>query len=110
MSASDTNEPYQIPDTLWEQIEPLLPPELPKLRGGRPRMDNRRAMEAILYVSRTGCKWKALPRGLGAPSTVHGRFQEWRRAGVFQRMWRDGILTYEELRELFWHGRRWIKQ
>jgi len=39
----------QIPDALWEQIEPLLPPELPKPRGGRPRMDNRKAMEAIFY-------------------------------------------------------------
>ena len=86
MADNDANEVYRIPDALWKQIKPLLPPELPKLRGGRPRMDNRKAMEAILYVLRTGCKWKALPRSLGAPSTVHNRFQEWRKAGVFQRI------------------------
>jgi putative transposase len=102
---ADMDESYRIPDTVWEQIEPLLPPELPRLRGGRPRMDNRKAMEAIFYVFRTGRKWKALPRGLGASSTVYRRFQEWRKSGLFQRMWRAGILTYDELEEMFWHGR-----
>ena len=107
MAERDVDRTYRIPDELWEQIKPLLPPELPKPRGGRPRMDDRRAMEAILYVFRTGCKWKALPRSLGAPSTIHDRFQEWRRAGLFERMWKAGLLEYAELRALFWHGKRW---
>jgi len=49
-------------------------------------MPDRQAMDAIFYVLRTGCQWKALPRGLGAASTVHDRFQEWCKAGVFERM------------------------
>lgn len=98
------DELYKIPDTVWEQIEPLLPPELPNPRGGRPRMDNRRAMEAILYVFRTGCKWSALPRSMGASSTVYRRFQEWRKSGLFQRMWRRDLLTYEELEAMTWYG------
>jgi len=95
----------RIPDALWEKIEPLLPPELPKPRTGRPRMDNRKAMEAIFYVLRTKCAWKALPRSLGAKSTVHDRFLEWLKAGVFQRMWQAGVLTYDELRTLVWRGK-----
>lgn len=98
---------YQIPNALWEQIEPLLLPELPKPKGGRPRMDDRKAMEAILYALRNGLKWKTIPRNLGAPSTVYKRFHEWRKIGVFQRMWATGILTYDELRTLMWHGRQW---
>src|SRR6266480_1355491 len=47
-----------------------------------PRMDDRQALDAIFYVLRTGCQWKALPRSLGAGSTVHDRFQEWQQAGV----------------------------
>jgi len=43
-----------------------------------PRMNDRKAMSAIFYVLRTGCQWNALPRSLGASSTVHDRFQEWR--------------------------------
>lgn len=102
---TDRDKGCRISDALWEQVEPLLPPELPKNKGGRPRMDNRKAMEAIFYVSRTGCAWKALPRCMGAKSTVHSRFQEWRRAGVFQRMWKAGLLSYEELETMLWHGK-----
>jgi len=59
-------------------------------------------MTAIFYVLRTGCQGKALPRSLGAPSTVHDRFQKWRAAGVFQKLWRMGVLTYDELKGLDW--------
>jgi len=109
MANNDVNAVHRIPDALWEKVEPLLPPELPRNRGGRPRMDNRKAMEAILYLLRTGCKWQAIPRSMGAGSTVHRRFQEWRKAGVFQRMWRAGLLTYDDLRALIWHGKRRIE-
>lgn len=77
---------FQIPDELWERIENLLPPPKAKKKPGRPRMDDRQAMTAICYGLRTGCQWKALPRRLGAPRTVHDRFQEWREAGVFERL------------------------
>jgi len=59
-------------------------------------------MTAIFYVLRTGCQWKALPRSLGAPSTVHDRFQEWREAGVFEKLWRAGVLEYDEKIGLDW--------
>lgn len=106
MVDKDTYGSYRIPDALWEQIEPLLPPEIPKSKGGRPRMDNRKAMEAVLYLLHNDFGWKAVPRSLGAPSTVRKRFQEWQKYGVFQRMWRADILTYDELRTLVWHGKR----
>ena len=47
---TDVNKSYKIPDALWAEIEPLLPPEKPKPKGGRPRMDNRQAMDAIFYT------------------------------------------------------------
>ena len=59
-------------------------------------MDDRKAMSAIFYVLRTGCQWNALPRSLGASSTVHDRFQEWRKAGVFKQMWIDGLAMYDK--------------
>ena len=106
MTCNNTNGLYLISDALWEQIEPLLPPELPRSRGGHPRMDNRKAMEAILYVLRRDFQWNQLPRNMGAVTTVRNRFLEWRKTGVFQRMWRVGLLTYDELRTSFWHGRK----
>jgi len=106
MTRKNINGWRLISDALWEQIEPLLPPELPRPRGGRPQMDSRRAMEAMLYVLRTDFKWNQLPRSMGAVTTVRNRFLEWRKAGVFQRMWRAGLLTYDELRASFWYGRK----
>ena len=96
---------YQVPDELWRRMHSLLPPPPKKKnedRPGRPRTDDRKAMNAIFYVLRTGCHWKALPRSLGAPSTVHDRFQEWRRAGVFERVWREGLLEYDAKKGIDW--------
>jgi putative transposase len=95
---------YQVPDRLWDRMGRLLPPPKPKKKSGRPRMDDRQAMNAILYVLRTGCQWKMLPRSLGAPSTVHDRFQKWRDAGVFQRLWKQGLTEYDAKKGLNW---RW---
>ena len=96
---------YQIRDELWKRIQVLIPPPPPrknKDRPGRPRMDNWKAMNAIFYVARTGCQWKALPRSLGAPSTVHDRFQEWREAYVFENMWKEGLLEYDAMKGIDW--------
>jgi putative transposase len=110
MAKGGVNEAYRIPDEIWKQIEPLMPPELPESQGGRPQMDSRKAMEAILRSLRTERNQGSLPRDLGLSSTVHSRFEEWRDAGVFQRMWKVGLLEYDELRVLFWHGRWHMKR
>lgn len=59
-------------------------------------------MDAIYYVLRTGRQWKALPRSLGATSTVHDRFQEWCQAGVFKPLWRARLLVYDQQVGLEW--------
>lgn len=100
--ANAPKQRFSIPDELWERIQPLLPVERPKPKGGRPRMEDRRAMTAIFYVLRTGIQWKALPREMGAASTVHDRFQDWREQGVFQRMWEAGLQAYDEAKGIEW--------
>jgi putative transposase len=65
-------------------------------------MDDRRALEAIIYVLRTGIQWNALPRELGASSTVHDRFQEWEQASLFKALWQAGLQTYNELAGIQW--------
>ncbi|NJD78568.1 MAG: transposase [Candidatus Methanoperedens sp.] len=88
---TDVGDNYQIPDKLWKSIEPLLLPLKPKKKSGRPRQNDRKIMTAIFYTFRTGCQWKALPRSLGASSTVHDRFQEWREAGLFEKTWNSPL-------------------
>ena len=65
-------------------------------------MNKRRAMTAIFHVLRTGCQWKALPRTLGAPSAVYGRFREWAQAGVFSTIWQKGLCEYDLKKGLDW--------
>lgn len=63
---------YQLPEALWERIVRVLPPPTPKKKDGRPRMDERQAMTAMVSVWRTGCPWKALPHGLPLGVAVDG--------------------------------------
>ena len=94
-SMSPVDDAWRIPDSLWERILPLLPPERPHPKGGRRYIPARQCMDGIFYVMRTGCQWKALPKGFAASSTVHLRFQQWRADGVFERLWREGLIEYD---------------
>jgi putative transposase len=95
-------EGFALSDEFWAEVEKVLPAPKPKKRAGRPRMDDRRAMTAIVYILRTGMQWKALPRSLGAASTVHDRFQEWQEAGAFMALWRAGLEAYDEKQGIDW--------
>ena len=91
MNFTEIAPDYRLPDAVWERVKVAIPHEPPKPKGGRPRMEDRKALDAIFYVFRTGCEWKALPRSLGASSTVHDRFQTWVEQGVFLLMWELGL-------------------
>ena len=79
-----------VPDELWERVAPLLP--VPKKKQfGRPRADDRAALEAILFVLKSGIPWEMLPTkqfGLSG-MTAWRRLEEWTRAGVFERLQRQ---------------------
>jgi putative transposase len=95
-------KPWTVSDEFWERVEPLVPEAPSHAKGGRPRMPDRKAFEAMVYVLRTGIQWNALPREMGASSTVHERFQEWERLGFFEEVWRAGLAEYEELEGIEW--------
>ena len=94
--ADNRDRTYQISDELWKQIEPLLPPKPPDPKSGNPYMDKREAMETILYMLRT----RGDLMDIEMESPLHEYLKEWRRTGVFDRMWQVGILTYNELETL----------
>src|SRR5215217_8163975 len=77
-----------VPDDLWEAIEPLLPKERPKPKGGRPRVPDRAALGGIIFVLRTGTPWRLLPQelGCGSGSTCWRRLRDWQQAGVWERL------------------------
>ena len=78
--------PSDLTDDEWELLAPLIPAAKP---GGRPRQtDMRAAMNAILYLLRTGCPWRYLPRdGFPPRSTVYNIFRNFQRDGVWQAIW-----------------------
>ena len=79
-----------LPDELWEVIAPLLPPERPKPKGGRPPVSQRAALTGILFVLRSGIPWEMLPQelGCGCGMTCWRRLQEWQAAGVWEKVHR----------------------
>ncbi len=93
---------WRIPDDLWAELEPLLPPEKPPGTPGRPVVPFRHVIDGILYVLRTGCQWKALPREYGSGSTCHRRFQTWVQTGIFEKLWTVVLLRYDEVRGIQW--------
>jgi putative transposase len=95
---------WRIPDWLWQRLEPLIPPwPAHPLGCCRSRVPDRIVMNAILMVLRTGMQWNALDAtGICNSKTAHRRFQEWRAAGVFHEIWREGLLEYDEQIGIDW--------
>ena len=103
-AAARVRRSWRTPDALWAEIAPLLPPRKSHPLGcHNPRVDDRRAMDAIFFRLRTGCQWNALSAtGLCSSSSAHRRFQEWRAAGVFRELWRRGLTEYDALQGIDW--------
>lgn len=104
---------WEVTDAFWERVEPLIPQRAPspgkgyvrKPGAGRPPKPPRLVFEAIVYVLRTGCQWKALPKErFGSASAVHKRFLQWEKAGLFEALWQAGLAEYDEMEGIAW---RW---
>jgi putative transposase len=95
---------WRIPDWLWARIAPLIPlPPVHPLGCCCSRVPDRVVMNAILMVLGTGMQWNALDAtGICNSKTAHRRFQEWRAAGVFHEIWRQGLLAYDEQVGIDW--------
>ena len=79
-----------LPDALWHEIKPLLPPHRKHPKGGHPWRDDRNCLRGIIFVLRTGMAWNQLPAELGCGSgvTCWRRFRDWTRSGVWPRLHR----------------------
>jgi transposase len=76
-----------VSDELWAVVAPLLPPPRPRLKGGRPSVDNRAALTGILFVLQSGIPWAMLPQemGCGCGMTCWRRLRDWQEARVWAR-------------------------
>src|ERR687893_689594 len=93
-----------VTDELWAVVEPLLPPQSPKPKGGRPRVPDRAAFTGILFVLKTGIPWEMLPQemGCGSGMTCWRRLREWHEAGVWQRLHQTLLVKLNEADRIDW--------
>lgn len=73
---------YELTDFEWKAIEP----HLPNKPRGVPRVDDRRVLNGIFWVLRSGAPWSEMPERYGPRTTVYNRFNRWRKAGVWDRL------------------------
>ncbi len=62
----------------------------------------RKVIDGIMFVLRTGCQWKMLPKEYGSGSTCHRRFQEWMQLGIFEKLWTRLLKIYDLKRGIKW--------
>lgn len=93
-----------LEDTLWDEIEPLLPVEPPKPRGGRPRVSDRAALTGILFVLQTGLPWEMLPQEMkcGSGMTCWRRLKAWHEAGVWEALHLRLLCKLHQSEQLDW--------
>lgn len=99
-------EPYdfrpQLTDEQWALIADLFRDPAPDPRGGRPRADARRCIEGILWVLRSGSRWKDLPRSFPAYVTCWRRFVAWSGEGIWDRAWRRLVHLLDKQGKVAW--------
>src|SRR5215213_8451101 len=93
-----------VTDELCTVVEPLLPEEPPKPKGGRPRIDDCAALTGILFVLKSGIPWEMLPQemGCGSGMTCWRRLKEWHEAGVWAELHRVLLDRLGKADEIDW--------
>src|SRR5918997_1872227 len=91
-----------LTNTQWEAIRVHLPQAKASARGGRPRVEDRRCFEGILWILWTGAQWSELPRQYGSPSTCWRRLKSWEETGVLLKLWRAFLAQLNDRQKLRW--------
>ena len=97
--------PWDVPDRLWELIEPLLPVKTRRFRyPGRKRLGDRETLSGVLFVLYTGIAWRYLPLelGFGSGATRRRRLDEWQAAGVWDELHELLLARLQQAGEIEW--------
>jgi putative transposase len=93
---------WELPDELWERIEPILERRYPPAPTGRPRAGLRLVLDAVIHRMRSGCQWNQMPERFGPSSTVHAWFQRLAADGALREVWAAVASEREELGAVLW--------
>ncbi len=100
--ASRTEPGWQLTDKQWVLIADLFIEPEPSPAGGRPRVPPRPCLEGILWVLRSGARWKDLPKTFPSFPTCWRRLREWTESGVLQVAWARVLRELDGLGHLNW--------
>ncbi|HLJ93784.1 MAG TPA: transposase [Gemmataceae bacterium] len=89
-----------LSDEQWQRIAPYLPQHPPSPKGGRPRANDRECLEGILWLLRSGARWRDIPVDLPSPSTCWRRLQEWAAQTVLEDLQAALVGELEQLGKL----------
>jgi transposase len=92
----------RLTDAQWAKIAPHLPRNAQSPKGGRPRVGNREVVEGILWVLRTGARWRDLPDGYPSGSTCWRRLRDWEAEGIWLELWRAFLRQLDVRGRLQW--------
>jgi len=93
----------QLTDEQWSLISNLFPAPNPAPHSGRPRIDARQCLEGILWILRSGARWKDLPRSFPSYVTCWRRFAEWSLSGVWDQAWQRLVSQLDEQGQINWN-------
>jgi transposase len=91
---------HDVTDEQWGIIEPCIPKQ--KAGPGRKRNDDRRTLNGILFVLKTGCTWEDVPRAYGSPATCWRRLSVWSADGTWERIWQTLLSQLDTQGKLEW--------
>lgn len=103
---------WTMSDEFWDEVKDVIPDTAGKRDPnktyqhkpgqGRKPLPPRKVLAGILYILRTGCQWKAVPKEYGSGSSLHRYFQKWTEAGFFRKIWAMGLDKYDEIKGIGW--------
>lgn len=91
-----------VTELQWLAIRERLPKAYVSPKGGRPRADDRKCFEGVLWILWTGAPWAALPKEYGSPTTCWRRLKEWEESGALLEMWRAFLADLNEQKMVRW--------
>lgn len=92
----------RLTDAQWARIAPELPRQRVSRRGGRPPVGHRDVLDGILWVLKTGARWRDVPTGYPSGSTCWRRLRHWDRDGTWLRLWRAFLGQLDARGRLQW--------
>ena len=92
----------RLTEKQWRKLEPLLPPRPARPRGGRRWISHRSVLEGVLWVLKTGARWRDLPDESPSAATCWRRLRRWEEDGVWLRIWRAYLSELDARGRLHW--------